>query len=527
MSYVSLNSYKDFSIQLIIYFLLYVAKCIVCGNLILCLTKYNHSNLVSKWIEYIKYVDNEIFAYKKPKDGEPAYDFYNAEDRSRHHEYLRNEFLQGSEINEDTTQFNYIKDILKYGSTNEVEFDIVVSNNIKKYNLVFFKIDRMYIYKYLNNAFNLLEKTGIDLFISVFLHKYHIYTLQFTQVLFNILYNVPESLILLLTLSNASFGFFAGIIVLVVLILSMCYSIGIILRYCNIIFNPVNKYFKNILSSIWNFFNEKLFKRFMNIGKNCDAEKENSEEDSSQTGGRGTHHSHGSHKSSSAALSALSTASDAAGAVSDAEKKSSSWGCYVLNMVKFFILFICVLVAVVLACILLCFVLMLALIVYFIIIFGLVISICFSYFIFGIMTLLILFNFYATNIKGYFVTNRHELKDKKGIPIQDEYQYEGTQEFNLLICFYLTFLNKTLIYYSLFVAFFVLPLITKTFGSVSLMISLIVAFAFGYQVYNIKKTLISKQITTISGQDNAATLSKQKSNALLASAVIQENSKKI
>jgi geranylgeranyl pyrophosphate synthase len=59
------------------------------------------------------------------------------------------------------------------------------------------------------------------------------------------------------------------------------------------------------------------------------------------------------------------------------------------------------------------------------------------------------------------------------------------------------------------------------------LILLSLIFLFGYQVYNIKKTLISKQITTISGQDNAATLSKQKSNALLASAVIQENSKKI
>jgi hypothetical protein len=137
------------------------------------------------------------------------------------------------------------------------------------------------------------------------------------------------------------------------------------------------------------------------------------------------------------------------------------------------------------------------------------------------------------------VTHRKELTDPTGAVIPNEYIYEGDQKFNLLICFYLTFLNKTLIYYSLFVAFFVLPLIVKYFGSISLMISLVIAFMCGYRVYNIKKNLISKMMSTsgiFSDVDtlgkgrkahNDAIMSNSKAKALVVSAVAQEERKKI
>jgi hypothetical protein len=125
---------------------------------------------------------------------------------------------------------------------------------------------------------------------------------------------------------------------------------------------------------------------------------------------------------------------------------------------------------------------------------------------------LLIFIFYP-KITGRFVNTREPLRDENNIIIPNEYMFQGTQKFNMLICFYLTFLNKTVIYYAFYVMFYMIPLTLKFFGSLSLAVTLIVAVIVGYQIAKVKNVIKNKVYGF--GQSN-------QKDALIISAVAQE-----
>lgn len=258
-----LNNYKQFSIKLIIYFFLYLIKCILCGNLIICLTKYNHSNLTSKWVEFIKRVDSLLFTNSKPSPNNiNGYDFLNEGDRRDKYGELTDEFFNGTSINKNSKYFSVLKDVLEYGSTNEVEFDVVIKHNIKKYNLIYFKLNPNYIYDYLQKTFKILELNNGNLLPSLFLHKFHILALEFNRGLFNLLYYIPEFLILFLSLYNITFGIIISLLSSITYFLSMICSIYFFFQSYTIIFNPINKSFFDSVKRVWDFFYTTFYEQY-------------------------------------------------------------------------------------------------------------------------------------------------------------------------------------------------------------------------------------------------------------------------
>ena len=347
-----------------------------------------------------------------------------------------------------------------------------------------------------------------------------------------------------MTLSNTIFGFISGIVTSCVIILSLCYSIGIIVSYGIFIFEPINTFFISVMKFIWKFFYDNFLSKIENNNGGCGGQT------GGQTGGGKTHEKTPEKKPGSGSgsgsgtgtgtadptLAADATILTAVGSTITSEAGGYFTGiaCSVFSTVKIVIYYFIVIIAGIILLFILYFVIMFFLMIYSTIITGLLMLALLSYFLFVYKGLILLSSFYANSITGYFVTHRKELTDPTGAVIPNEYIYEGDQKFNLLICFYLTFLNKTLIYYSLFVAFFVLPLIVKYFGSISLIISLVVAFMCGYRVYNIKKDLISKMMSTSgifnmstsSKDDKQSIMSNSKAKALVVSAVAQEERKK-
>lgn len=512
------NNYKDFSIQFLIYLCLYLVKCILCGNLVICLTKYNHSNLTSKWIEFIKYLDDIIFTGIDSVD----YDFNNEDDRETLFTKLEGELFYGSSINKDSPHFENMKNILDYGSTNEVEFDVVIKNNLKKYNLIYFKLNPNYIYDYLQDTLQILKLKGNQIIPLIFLHKFHILALRFNRGLFNMLYSIPEFLILFLTLYNITFGIIISLLTTITYILSMVYSIYFIFQHCSIIFGPINRSWYNASKEIWCFFYDKFFK---------DKDTEDAPEPEpvsvpepepnpspevniviNKTGGKGTH----SHKKND-------SAGNAASALSGLEHKVSGlspWH-FILKIVDKFFRFIFGIIAFVIVIFLEVIVFIFFLIAYMIVIMILVFFAGLSWFLFLYKSGAILISLYLNNIDSYFVTSKTEInKLREGD--EQEYIFTGDQKFNLIICFCLTFLNKTILYYSYFVVFFVLPLIVQYFGSASLMIALIVAFIFGNKINNIKNTIMKTAPLSLTQTQKLS----ERQQALLISAVTQELEKK-
>ena len=542
------NNYKDFSIQFLIYLCLYLVKCILCGNLVICLTKYNHSNLTSKWIDFIKYIDGIIFTGVDSTD----YDFNNENDREELFTKLEGELFVGASINKDSPYFENMKNILDYGSTNEVEFDVVIKNNLKKYNLIYFKLNPNYIYGYLQDTLQILKLKGNQIIPSIFLHKFHILALRFNRGLFNMLYSIPEFLILFLTLYNITFGIIISLLTTITYILSMVYSIYFIFQHCSIIFGPINRSWYNTTKSIWCFCYNKFLKQLLGEKKKNEEEEEHEGElpptgsppigsppigspplgspptgspptgspplgshptghvkpPTHKKGGKGPSHSAGLGKAS-----ALSGLEHAASGI-------SPWH-FILKMVNGFFSFIFGIIAFVIAIFLEVMLVVFYLITYMIVIMILLFFAGLSWFLFLYKSGVILISLYLNNIDSYFVTSKTEInKLREGD--EQEYIFTGDQKFNLIICFCLTFLNKTILYYSYFVVFFVLPLIVQYFGSASLMIALIVAFIFGNKINNIKNTIMKTAPLSLTQTQKLS----ERQQALLISAVTQELEKK-
>jgi hypothetical protein len=520
-----MNTYKEFSIEALIFLIIYLIKCVLFGNFLLCLTKYNHSNLMSSWVDFIKYIDSQFAAnipFNPEKPTIPSYNLMVEKDRFEKSNKMKKEYFSGDKLNLNSKEFDKIRNLVEYGSTNEVEFDTIIDKNIKKYNLIFFRLDPQYIYTYLNYIFTVYESSNNTILLYLFIYKLKMYTLEFFYNFFNILYNFPEWILLLMCLMPSAIIVSFGYTILTIASLVIC--IRFIFDYSDFLFGPILRYFNKKLMAVWNFYMKKIYDKTMNNGSDSDDEEDHEDHEDYDTemkgGGHGHHSSHskskhkgkGKHKGKKG-LPGF-PGSGAAGIFASIAQGLENMPKAFINSVLNVILFVLGSIVVFIIFIVIISVEIIILVILFAII--LFISLVLGTFILLYQIVLLIFIFYP-KITGIFVTTREALRDKHDVIVPDQYMFQGTQKFNMLICFYLTFLNKTVLYYAYYVMFYMIPLTIKFFGSLSLMVTLIVAVIVGYQIGKVKNAIKNKVYGF--GQSD-------EKDALIISAVAQEIDKR-
>jgi hypothetical protein len=243
-----LSSYKNYSLDLLNSSIYFFFACIVAGNFSICLSKLSSSDILNSFIEIIDNILEEIF---KEKTG---YNPYELDQRNlKIDNVFRNYLNDDATLNESNPKINELCNI---GSTKSVKFDLIVNKDSDEYYLVYYKLKKEYIKKFLLALRRTLYNSDGFSFLISFLFRYFLLTsIKIVNIYLFILSMCNEhALLLFFSLPFSVLKYIYGFVPTIITIGYICYFVIYLFNYFGIFVRT----FYNMWNNLYKKINEPL-----------------------------------------------------------------------------------------------------------------------------------------------------------------------------------------------------------------------------------------------------------------------------